>query len=871
MSTDPDNIHQMAPAWNGRRVVVFNGQHDTHISTGVPYDTRTLASLFALEPGNADKLDGLAFIPSTYAAHDARNHAKQREEGEFVALCGDVDHGNHPLQRIESLVRGFAVDAAWLIFSTAHARADDQRWRIIIPLARPMGYEDWHDAQHAFFNFMEYGGIEMDRALDRAGQPVYLPNVPDYHAKTGEILREDDGTPVFYKRSTTGTNAPGLALDGQLAAGLAGIARKREDDELARARIQEEAAKLRARRPRNDDSPVMEDFNRNNPIANLLELYGYQQSPRSDADWRSPHQQGDSYATRNFGDHWVSLSTSDAGKGLGARCAAGCFGDAYDLFVHYEHGGDHKAAFRALYQERRASQPRAADDMPPARHPDDPAPVNDTMDPVSLWARHEPPTLPKGLLPKIIEDYAFSQAELMGADPAGFAMAALAVCAAAIPDRIVIQVKKNDTSWRESARIWVVLIGMPSTKKSPVIKSTLRPIVKIDTAMFRQYSMAYAEYMALPSGERRGTPAPKQTRLRLSDTTMEAAQEVLCDSPEGLLLHNDELTGWFGGMDKYSGGRGSAAERSFWLKTYDGGSHVVNRTKSGRGPSVIPNMSVSLLGGIQPDPLRKLVGEAVDDGLIQRFIPVVLHRAGPDIDAPQGAQVSKYENLIAKLHRLNAPTWDGQPVKVEESGEFPVKFDDEAQIIRNDLVEKHHKMGQAEAISPKMAAHFGKYDGLFPRLCLIWHCIEHYEADVLPGIISADTARRVSNFLHAFVARHAVAFYVGLLGCGDDHDKVVAVAAHILAKRLETITNRDIQRTFKWAKGASGMDAFEVRLLCEKLESLGWLTPAPSPPKSNTPHWAVNPIVHRKFAEHGAREVERKRLAREAIMEAFNA
>lgn len=374
MSTDPDNIHKLAPAWNAREVVVFNGQHDTRISTGENYDTRTLASLFALEPGNAAKLDGLAFIPSTYHGHDARHHATQRADGSFVALCGDVDHGDHPLDRIEAMVRGFAGDAAWLIFSTAHARADDKRWRIIIPLARPMGFEDWHDAQHAFFNFMEYGGVEMDRALDRAGQPVYLPNVPDHHAKTGEILRNDDGTPVFYKRATTGTNAPGLARDGQLAAGMAAIARKRDEDEAERRHMREEAAKRRANRPRNDDAPVMEDFNRGNPVANLLELYGYKQSPRNPADWRSPHQQGDSYATRIVEDSWISLSASDVSSGLGQKCRAGCFGDAYDLFVHYEHSGDHKSAFRTLYQERRASQPQTYSAPPPPVDPDDPGP-----------------------------------------------------------------------------------------------------------------------------------------------------------------------------------------------------------------------------------------------------------------------------------------------------------------------------------------------------------------------------------------------------------------------------------------------------------------------------------------------------------------
>lgn len=402
MAHDPDNVRHLAPAWNAWHVVVFNGQHDTQISTGADYDTRTLGSLFSLDPGAAPKLDGLAFIPSTYNGHDARSHAVQRAEGRFVALCGDVDKGNHPLVRIEALIRGFAGDAAWLIFSTAHARVDDMRWRIIIPLAEPMGFEDWHDAQSAFFGFMEYGGVEMDRALGRAGQPVYLPNVPARHAKTGELLRDAAGEPLFYHRSTTGTNAPGLRSDqGQLAAGMQAIARKRAEDERERQRIRAEAEKRRANRPRSDDVPIIEDFNRSTPIANLLELYGYKQSPRHAEDWRSPLQTSDSYATRIMGEKWVSLSASDAAAGVGEKCAAGCYGDAYDLFVHYEHGGDHKAAFRALYAERRVAS--YAMPVPPAPPPDDPGPSPDDYpgpEPLSDEMEYEPdvitdgPTLP---------------------------------------------------------------------------------------------------------------------------------------------------------------------------------------------------------------------------------------------------------------------------------------------------------------------------------------------------------------------------------------------------------------------------------------------------------------------------------------------
>lgn len=360
--TDQSNAAiQFGPAWCGRQVVTFSGQHDTHIDTGEEYPTLSLSSIFTMEPGDSAKGAGLAFIPSTYFFYDARNHAKQREVGEFVALCGDIDSGDHSIDKIKSLMRGLSAQTACLIYSSANACPGDMRWRIIIPLETPVTYDVWHDAQHAFFNFMESAGVEMDRALDRAGQPVYLPNVPAVHAKSGIKLRGEDGAPLYYVRATTGCNRNGLDLTtGVIASGIADIQRQQEADERERQRIRAEAETRRANKPRGDNAPIMEDFNASNSIPALFELYGYEQSPRHHEDWRSPQQTSDSYATRVIGDTWISLSASDVGARLGANFKGGCYGDAYDLFVHYEHGGDHKSAFRTLYSERRTSNPPSA-------------------------------------------------------------------------------------------------------------------------------------------------------------------------------------------------------------------------------------------------------------------------------------------------------------------------------------------------------------------------------------------------------------------------------------------------------------------------------------------------------------------------------
>ena len=64
-------------------------------------------------------------------------------------------------------------------------------------------------------------------------------------------------------------------------------------------------------------------------------------------------------------------------------------------------------------------------------------------DPVDLWDNFDPPELPVGLLPQVIEKFALLNGKQMGADPAGLAVAALVTCAAAIPDKIKITVNRH--------------------------------------------------------------------------------------------------------------------------------------------------------------------------------------------------------------------------------------------------------------------------------------------------------------------------------------------------------------------------------------------------------------------------------------------
>jgi Protein of unknown function (DUF3987) len=391
-------------------------------------------------------------------------------------------------------------------------------------------------------------------------------------------------------------------------------------------------------------------------------------------------------------------------------------------------------------------------------------------DPVDLWAKFDPPTLPRGLLPDVIQRFAYDQGMTMGADMAGVAVGALVVCAGAIPDKIKLQVKRHNHGWMESARLWAALVGPVSAKKSPILSCVVRPLRRIDSEMARRYSEERGRFDKLSAEERKRTDPPKQTRLLLQDTTIEAAQDIIKDSPDGVLSYQDELSGWFGSMDKYSGSRGAAKDRAFWLEAYNGAPYSVNRV--GRGSVYLENLSASILGGIQPEPIRKLADESMDDGLLQRLLPVVLQPAVEGRDDPQSDVVAEYSALINHLHSLGDET--------------TLRFDEGAQTLRQELERKHLELQSCETINRKLAAHIGKYDGIFARLCVVWHCVEN-ACDRLPTVIAEATARRAAGFLHGFFLPHALAFYAGTLGLSNDHDRLFDAGFEVVPARSAAI------------------------------------------------------------------------------------
>ncbi len=538
---------------------------------------------------------------------------------------------------------------------------------------------------------------------------------------------------------------------------------------------------------------------------------------------------------------------------------------------------------RPLPAPRRAAAPPSADPEPAAApHVDPetgeilgmpPAPANDNEpqadfwpEPIDLFGVAQPPELPMDVLPEAIRGYVRDQAELLGCDPAIIGMSAIVAAAACIHDAIELQPKRHDLGWVEQPRLWLAVVGDPSARKSPAIAKATRCVRKIDMGMAEDNASAMADWQwqheqwkeAKKADKSNPPPEPKRPpaqRLVVEDVTIEALSEVLKDNPRGVLCIKDELTGWFASMDAYKGGaKGASMDRALWLEAYNGGRHVIDRVQ--RGNIIVPNWSVSMIGGIQPDIMRRIASTMGNDGLLQRFMVLVARSAGDDVDrVPDMRAMDQFRTLFDHLSSIQP---SGQRIHLSEA----------AHVVRERVAKLAGRMIKAFD-HPHIQAWLGKWTGLFGRLLVTYHVIECATSGEYPTHrdVSEHTASMVERLMCDVLLHHAIHFYTEVIDAHERQENVRSLARTILAKAFERITKRDL--TLHW-KTSRKLEWWDVRATLETLCNMGWLEADPEAidaadgkPKA----WFVNPKAVERFSKQAERESERRREAAAVIRE----
>lgn len=491
--------------------------------------------------------------------------------------------------------------------------------------------------------------------------------------------------------------------------------------------------------------------------------------------------------------------------------------------------------------------------------------------PGNLWGATAPtPPLPRGLLPRTIEDLAFGKPEVFSA--AALAAAALATCSIAVSDYIRLLV---NPTWRECFRLWVGLHGPSSALKSPTMSAALAPLMREQNTRIQEHAERLrARERRLATNPEENESRPACVRYVSHNSTIEALTELARHTDHGIGLVHNELSALIATMDGQYRER-SASERGHWLATYDGGPHLTDRI--GRGEIVVNNFSLSVLGAITTDKLAGILRGTIADGLMSRITLVEVPVLAPsdDLDAIPYEICRAYDGLVACLLG-NRPTrpHDMQlaPAAREVLGAAKRRWQEEASL-------------QADRL-PRYAERLGKLTGVAARIALGFAVIDAAEGDdlfpsgrpaktfALPTTVDRSQMQRACDYVD-YLARHDLAFYAQAAGheIAPGVGMARQIAAWILQHARDSFQLGDVTRGILEWRFFKNIDQFSA---LELLDQLGWIRPSDDPWYRGISFirgvtWTVNPGVHTLYqarAEAARRAAaDAKRRLTESIAE----
>ncbi len=418
-------------------------------------------------------------------------------------------------------------------------------------------------------------------------------------------------------------------------------------------------------------------------------------------------------------------------------------------------------------------------------------------------------------------------------------------------------------SWKEPPILWLCCVGNPSSNKTPGLSAPLDLLRDLEAElnigfdegireyerkkeeaavcrqMWQQEVKAARKKLNVPAphmpDEAMEPEEPSRKRLLACDATVEILAPLVAKNLRGILYFRDELSGWLEGMNQYKGKGG--ADRSFWLEAYNGNSYTVDRVKYGTNqPMWVPNLSISVVGGIQPDKLQKALLNDADDGLAARFlytwpetVPPKRPKKQADNDSATKA-LQKFQNLPFTVNEKGQPVPTAISLEETVIGEF--------EEFRQDIHEAEN------TASGLYLSYVGKNGGRALRLAFILEMLwwsagnDNYP----PSRISEKALLCAQGLLTDYFDPMARRSFDNA-ALPVEVRNAVTIAKWLIRTKPERINSREIQRA-----SLGGMDtADDVKEAFEELQNAHWIEPDPANNKTGgrpRSDYLVNPKIY---------------------------
>lgn len=481
-------------------------------------------------------------------------------------------------------------------------------------------------------------------------------------------------------------------------------------------------------------------------------------------------------------------------------------------------------------------------------------------------------TLSTELIPEPFRPWLADVSHRMQTPPDFPTVSALVIAGSIIGAGCSIKPKARD-GWEVIPNIWGACIASPSMLKSPSMKEAVQLLERLQVEAGKVFDeekkdfefdnevnqstkkslkaeldkatkkkvidKTEIEVIRANFKELDGIQEPTRRLFKTNETSVQSMTVLQNENERGILVHRDELMGLLSKWDRDDG----ADERAYFLEGWNGNGSYTD-FKIGRGLTDAKNICISLLGGIQPDKLKRYLYQALqgnNDGLMQRLQLAVWP------DEPKSWQnVDTYPDKEAKQHAFDILAMLAEmdfnqygAIKGEYDDRPYYRFTDTGQEVFNSWLTELQTVKIKQEENPLMAEHFGKFRSLMPSLALIFHLIETADSKAA-GAVSEQAARLAVQWCD-YLESHARRIYA--MAESPEHEAAVRLADKIKAKALTSpFTSRFIQQ-----KGWHGLkDKQEVDAACNILIDENWLRmarkPKPLTGRPPLPEYQINPV-----------------------------
>ena len=405
----------------------------------------------------------------------------------------------------------------------------------------------------------------------------------------------------------------------------------------------------------------------------------------------------------------------------------------FKAYTYKHHNGDFTAAARDIYSQGYGSRKG----------------TKISLQPIDLKVNIERVKFPIDVFDEEIQQYIVQSSQTLGLsiDYMGCAFLwSLSVC---IGNSFNVEIKPG---WRETATLWLAVVGKPGIGKTPSLNQIIYPLQKLNIRKQKEFQKEYAKFVEFEKLDKEqkkfaeDVKRPKSEQFIVGDITLEALIDLHETNPNCIGVFKDELAGWFKDMNKYRAG----SDLEFWLSSWNGQSISLNR-KTAKS-AFVDKPFIPVIGGIQPDVFEQFAtGVNKENGFIDRILISYpeLHVDKYNTNIMHHDVLRSYETFLIHLKESLQINF----FKVDDKGEIMpqiARFSNEANDEWIRIHDKISDLQNSDDENEYMKSMLPKQKSYIPRFAMILNILmSSYAEDMNANLITKEAmlkAERLSDY-----------------------------------------------------------------------------------------------------------------------------